>query len=153
MVCGPVSWGMTASGGPVSASDPPTAATALELVTPAPPKGRCCHGCPGLWDLGGGPFPQYPGTRWGGLRAGPEQDGVLHAAGMGGGGGPLGSMKNVTARMTSFICWGRALVPGGRRLGLGPQEEQPGVPRPVVLNSGDSLLWGLGKQPLGAALS
>lgn len=45
------------------------------------------------------------------------------------------------------------MVPGGRRLGPGPREEQPGGPRPVVLNTGDSLLWGLGKQPLGAALS
>ena len=50
-------------------------------------------------------------------------------------------MKNVVAHMTSSICWGRVLVPGGRRLGLGPREEQPGGLCPVVLNTGDSLLW------------
>ena len=33
------------------------------------------------------------------------------------------------------------MVPGGRRLGLGPREEQPGGLCPVVLNTGDSLLW------------
>ena len=27
---------------------------------PSRPRGHCHHGCPGLWDLGGGPFTQSP---------------------------------------------------------------------------------------------
>lgn len=86
-----------------------------------------------------------PPALGGSLRAGPEQDGVLR----GGGRGPQGSMKNVAARMTSFIWWGCALVPGGIRLGPGPREEQPGGPCPVVLNTRDSLLWAWASSPWG----
>lgn len=106
-----------ASWGPASASDPPTLATALEPVTPTSSKGTLHHGCPGLWDLGGGPFTQSPST---GVQSESWPRERWCAAWVRG--GPRGSMKNVVCTYDVFYLLGTCVGARGQKAG-------PGTPR------------------------